>query len=180
VKYNKPKLTKVQKLMKSFREERKKTPYKRKNTITPGPWTNLPTKLKLTPTLRTNHSVGGLEFYGLYRDTSNWNERAWYPISINIELPDLLPLVQKHGLDQIMAACEQSLNARVDGRKRYGTIILLSVFSDNSQNPDPTRRFLSCLAKTNKKRVPGFIATRKGELVVYSKAEEEPSKADIL
>ena len=178
----KEKLTKAQKNIKAYREERLKTSAKRKRTIIPGPWTLLETKLALTPTLKANSSIYSVlgPFYGIYRDDSNWNEKGWYPISINILLPDLQALVQTHGLDQVLAAAEIGLNKILDEnhKKSYGHIILLSVFSDNSQNPDPIKRFISCWAKTNKKSVVGFLATRKGELTVL-KADLKPEELEL-
>lgn len=163
--------------MKAFREERKKTSAKRKKTIIPGPWTELKTKLKLKPVLKENHSICnslGI-FYGSYLDTSNWSEKGWYPIVINIALDNLQKLVIKHGIDQVIAACEKSLNDSLDENRksRFGHLILLSLFSDNSQKEEPTKRFLSCYAKTNKKRIIGFMTVRKGQLLVIKPQSED-------
>ena len=173
------KLTKRERVIKAFREERKKTSAGRKRTIIPGPWTDKETKLKLKPELKANQSVCRTigEYYGIYRDNSNWNEKGWYPITINIMAKNLKQLVSKHGIDQVMAACEKGLNECLDEekKKRFGHIILTYVFSDNSQRDNG---FISCWAKTNKKRIVGFLTIRKAQLVVIKPLENTDPEDD--
>lgn len=147
------------------RVEMNKTSYERKRKVIPGPWTNIETKLIVEVSLRLNTGIidqllGAC--IGSYTDDTNWFEKSWYPICINVELPDAAKLIQEHGIAQVLAATEQALNKMA----LYGDIILLQLVSDNSMNEDPTRRFLSLKAKTNKKSIKGFRAMRQGELVM--------------
>lgn len=171
-------LTTRQKRIKAYHEEQARTSAQRKRTIIPGPWTETLTALKLEPTLRENCSICESlgPYLGVYRDTSNWNEKGWYPISLNLTLENLNVQVQQHGLDQVLAACEVALN----NTKRYGRLILLWVFSNNSQDLDPTKRFLSCWAKTNRRRLEGFMASVRGVLVVYPHKLNQQNQGSIL
>lgn len=146
------------------RVEMNKSSYERKRKIIPGPWTNTETKLEVKATLRLNDSIIDQLLgpcYGSYSVDNDWDEKAWYPIYINIEIPKAARLIKKNGIDQVLAATEQALNKT----GLYGDIILLQLFSDNSLHEDPTRRFLSLKAKTNKKSIKGFRAMRQGELI---------------
>jgi hypothetical protein len=163
----KPRVRVSKELAHQYAEDQKLTTAKRKKIVIPGPWTNLETELVLDVSLRIHQPVTKLEpYYGTYREDNNWNEKAWFPISINLVFSDMGNLVLKHGLDKCLAACEKSLN----DQKRYGTLILLQVVSDNSQRTsDP---FVSVKAKTNKKNILGFAATRSNELIVLTKANQ--------
>jgi hypothetical protein len=166
----KPKLTKTERFIQAYKQDCKLTSSERKKTIVPGPWTGLKTELKVEALLRPLKSVcerfGAIQ--GVYRDDSAWKEKGWYPITINIACPKLEENVIKYGIDQVLAACEASLNQTQD----YGTLVIMYLFSDNSQQAD-SNCFLSCLAKTNKKRIEGFLAWRKGQLGVISNQSAE-------
>jgi len=142
------------------KKERSISNYKRKKTIIPGPWTEIDTTLEVKTKLRMNKSISGLETSGAYPNTKFYPnaEKGWYPILINITSKSIKRDVEKHGLDNYMAACEKSLNAQ----KTLGTIVFLEVSVDHSFDDNRERRFLSCLAKTNKKNIKGFTAIRKG------------------
>ena len=150
----------------AYREDKKISSYKRKKNIKPGPWTNLEVDFEVRASLRkTKHFIISYgDILGAYRDDDNWTEKGWYPIVFNIEVDGLKKLVNKHGVDKVLAACENSLNEEdKHGKQKYGDIIILGLGVDNSQNPDATRRFLSCHGKTNKKSIEGFMAVRAGE-----------------
>ena len=155
------------------RAERKKTVYQRKKQIIPGPWTNVETELKVNAKLKLNNSSIMAQIlgpcYGTYKNDSDWQEKSWYPIYINIEVPRLKQLVEKHGINKVMAACEKSLTEQ----SKYGTIVLLNLGVDHSQNISPKKRFLSVLAKTNKKNIEGFRAIRKQEYIVIGKSNDQ-------
>ena len=138
-----------------------------KRTLKPGPYTNQTTQLKLKVSLRPTKSFYHQgEFLGFYRDPTNWDEKGWYPLSLNLTATNLQSAVQKHSLTDFMIAAELNLNQPRAGYKPYGDLVLLSVLVDNSQHPDPTHRFVSVLAKTNRKYLSGFAAVRKGLLTI--------------
>lgn len=174
---NKTRVTK--KALQAVRAERKKTSYQRKKRVIPGPWTETEVEFEVKAKLRKNKSSILREdlgvCYGVYRKDPDWNEKGWYPIIINIEVPRLKKLVEDHGIDNVMAACEKSLSAVEDkkGKPKYGTVVLLSLGSDNSQKPEASQRFLSVHAKTNKKGIEGFRAIRKGEMVILGKEKRD-------
>jgi hypothetical protein len=157
--------------IKRIREERKISSYKRKNTVRPGPWTEIETDLKVNADIRLN--TGGVmadilgPAKGSYLREEFWFEKGWYPIVFNIEAKRMNTLVERHGMDQFLAACEKALNNKLDrkGNPEYGKIIILNMSVDNSQRKDKTKRFISCRGKTNKKNISGFRAIRKKEYV---------------
>ena len=139
--------------------ERSISSYSRKKVIKPGPWTNMDSPIKVKVTLKINKGIMEKEAYGSYPDSKFHTniEKGWYPILINIVTKSMKRDVEKHGIDNFLAACEKSLNEQ----KKYGTVILLKASVDHSSNDDNEQRFISCLAKTNKKSISGFLAVRK-------------------
>ncbi|GAH01307.1 unnamed protein product [marine sediment metagenome] len=157
--------------IKKIREDRKITSYQRKKIIKPGPWTETETTLKVNADIRLNNdgimaSILG-PAKGSYLRDEFWSEKGWYPIVFNIEAKRMNTLVARHGMDQFLAACEKTLNNKLDkkGKPMYGKIIILRMSVDNSQRKDKSRRFISCRGKTNRKEIPGFMAVRKKEYV---------------
>jgi len=138
------------------------------NLIKPGPWTNICPVIKIKAVLRLNisffSSLGS--YLGIYRGIENWKEKGTYPIVFNLTASNLTKLVEKHGLDQVLAAAEKSLSALKDssGKSRYGKIVILKVLSDHSSNSK--KQFISCVAKTTKKHIKGFVDTRRNKLIV--------------
>jgi hypothetical protein len=151
----------------AYREDKKIPSYKRKKDIKPGPWTNIEVDFKVEANLRfSKHVIEKFgETCGSYTNDSDWYEKGWYPVVFNIVIDGLDELIKKHGVDKVLAACENSLceAEEADGKRKYGDLIILKLGSDNSQNPDPTKRFISCHGKTNKKFIEGFMANRSGE-----------------
>lgn len=133
---------------------------KSKRMVSPGPWTNLKTTLKVKANLRVHKGLLG-DMYGTYKRLEHWGERGWYPVIFNITSKSIQRDVAEQGIDNYMAACEKDLNSEKN-KKLYGTIILLEVGADNSQREARDQRFISCIAKTNKKSIVGFAAIRKG------------------
>lgn len=176
------KLTRKQ-IIHQYKEDTKKTCAKRKKTVIPGPWTGLESKVKIAPELKTNYSMNKSlgEYFGIYRSIESWDEKGWYPIAINIQAKNLKELVQKHGIDAVLAACETKLSETPDesGKPKYGRIVINYVVNDGSQNDNRDKQFVSCWAKTNKKRIIGFMASRKGVLEVLKPLEENEDE-DML
>lgn len=152
-----------------LREKQKKekavSTYKRKKNIIPGPWTNIDSEVEVKVKLKENSGVNGTPSFGSYPNTRFYpiiDPRGWYPILINITSKSIKRDVEEHGLDNYVAACEKSLNEQ----KKYGSVVILQVSVDHSLDEERGRRFLSCLAKTNKKNISGFAAIRKKLYVV--------------
>lgn len=151
-----------------FAEDQKLTTAKRKKIIVPGPWTNLDPTFTVNAAPRKHQPIIMTEpYFGVYREDNNWNEKAWFPISINVTFPNMPALVKEFGLDLVLAAAEKSLTEQ----KIYGNLILLYVVADNSQRP--TDPFISCRAKTNKRNILGFAALRNQVLTVLTKANQD-------
>lgn len=133
--------------------------YRSKHTITPGPFTGKETNLLIEPILKPNTSLNQT-FYGVYRSTDTWNEKGWYPISINITFDRINEIIKLNGIDEVLTACEKYLNLS----NKYGNLIILELISINHIATPP---FISCLAKTNKKSIPDFKAIRGGFFKVF-------------
>ena len=160
----KRKIRVTKKEVQEWREEKKKNKADKKKII-PGPWTNMETDIKVKTKLRK--SIGLVESmgdaFGNYLKDQSWWEPGWYPLVFNIQSTKMKKEVYEYGIDQYLAASEIALNnVLVDGKKKYGTIVLLKATIDHSQHEDPEHRFISCVAKTNKKSIVGFRAFRKG------------------
>lgn len=142
-----------------------------KNHIIPGPWTNIEPKVQIDTRLRKTDGpmaeILGVSI-GDYLKDELWFEPGWYSIVFNVESDNIKEEVIKHGIDQYLAASEKTLNNILDskGKKLFGTIVILQASVDNSQHDDPSHRFISCYAKTNKKSIKGFKALRKNEFKV--------------
>jgi hypothetical protein len=161
----------VMKIKKEREADKKITSYQRKKKIIPGPWTEIETTLKVNADMRVNDNgimaniLGPSK--GAYLREEFWCEKGWYPIVFNLEAKRMNTLVARHGMDQFLAACEKTLNAKLDrkGKPMYGRIIILNMSVDNSQRKDKSKRFISCRGKTNNKNISGFMAIRKKEYV---------------
>jgi hypothetical protein len=105
------------------------------------------------------------ELCGTYPRKEFWSERGWYPININITSSKIKRDVLRNGIDTYMAAWEKAINTE-SNKKKYGTIIILSMCVNNSIDNDKDHRFISCEAKTNKKSISGFAAIREGKYVI--------------
>ena len=141
-----------------------------KNVIIPGPWTNVETELKVKPELRLTDVLIG-QILGHYRDDEQWREKGWYPISINITSSKIKRDVEKYGIAEYLSAWEKAINDEKLANQ-YGTIILLNAMVDHSHDENENHRFISCLAKTNKKSIPGFGAIRKAQYIILGKNDE--------
>jgi hypothetical protein len=161
----------IMKIKKEREANRKITSYQKKKKIIPGPWTEIETNFKVNADLRLNDTGIMAEILGpskgAYLREEFWLEKGWYPIVFNIEAKRMNTLVNKHGMDQFLAACEKTLNEKVDkkGKPLYGKIVLLNMTVDNSQRADKSKRFISCRGKTNSKNISGFKAIRKKEYI---------------
>jgi hypothetical protein len=148
---------------------------KKAKYVSPGPWTNLDTKLSIQAKLKRNKpisSIFGEYILGVYRPEDENLLEPTKPISFNIVVDNLKELVSKHGIDQVLAACEKSLNSYLyKGKKLFGDIVITHLVSDNSQRENEQDRFLSVLGKTTKKEIKLFLGEGRidgvNTLVVY-------------
>jgi hypothetical protein len=115
-------------------QEAKKNNKSRKNVIVPGPWTNIDTSLVVKPELRMTHGIVG-DLVGAYTSEELWIEKGWYPILINITSSKIKRDVEKHGLDQYVAAWEKAINDE-KFEKKYGSIVILQMHVDHSLDED--------------------------------------------
>jgi len=143
--------------------------YQRKKQIIPGPWSNIETSLKASPVLM--QSSGDMSLIlgpslGTYLNANNYTaEKGWYHIIFNVTEPNMSQLIEKHGMDQYLHAVQVALSeTKQNNKTKYGDVVLLEVDSDMSQNTDGPQ-YLSLRAKTNKKSISGFRATRKGRYI---------------
>lgn len=145
----------------TLREQKKNyNSSKAKKTIKPGPYTNLESPMTLEFTLRKNKSVVSTipDYLGAYKDDTNWNEKGWYPIILNVQIPNLKSYLDQHGPNLTTAAIEKSLN---ELKEQLGDVIILNVLNFNL-----VQEFVGIEAKTNKKHISGFTAVRSGKYQV--------------
>lgn len=137
-----------------------------KKTTSPGPWTEIDPPLKVKARLRVTNGVMG-EVYGTYPKKEHVSacEKGWYTVIFNVTSKSIMRDVEEYGLDNYLAACEKSLNS-TENKEKYGTIVLLKATVDHSLHEDRSHRFISCYAKTNRKSIKGFLATRQNEYQV--------------
>lgn len=135
--------------------------------VQPGPWSFISPKFKLKARLKPNSSISPSvgKYLGIYRDKENWAEEKTYPIIINVTASTLYRMSIKYDTEQVLAACERSLNEpNKEGKRPYGKIVILEILSDHSKNPN--KNFISCVAKTTKKNIKGFLLVKGGSLIV--------------
>jgi hypothetical protein len=139
---------------------------KSKNSIAPGPWTIIKTKVKVRAKLKFNRSLSSRlgRYSGVYRSADGWKERGTYPILFNITATNLAKLMSRYDFNEVVSACERALNEikGSNGRSLYGRIIILEILADHSKNP--RRQFISCMGKTDKEYIKDFVAVRDGVL----------------
>ncbi len=147
-----------------MKAERKITSQQRKQHIKPGPWSQITTDLTVECALRPHSSLSSAlgTYYGAYLDDAGWTEKSWYPININLDITNIQDLIKVYDMSQILNACEKALNSK----EIYGDVVLLGLGANNINNSDPAKRFISLRAKTNRKSIKGFRATREKKLVV--------------
>jgi len=159
------------------KKKRKISLYRCKKKISPGPWTEIETDLRFKAKLRWSKGLDGSNnskvlsrIRGTYPVLRWWNERGWYPIYINLICHGIKELVEKHGMIEVMAAFEKSINIEKN-QKELGTIVLLDVLINHSldSSKKPGDRFISCLAKTTKRDIVGFVTTRGGKYRIIRK-----------
>jgi len=154
-----------------LREKKKARGKANKKTCSPGPWTNVETDLEVTAHLRPSQSIMG-ECFGTYPEYTNYLvEKGWYPIIFNLTSEDIKESVEKNGLGNYLAASEKSMNSEAN-REKYGTLVILKVGTDNSLDPNPEDRFLSCHGKTNKKTIIGFCGWRQNQYIILKGNED--------
>ena len=148
----------------AIKVEKSKTSYERKKQIIPGPWTDKEVNFAVNASLKQSRIVVFNEpVWGSYQDDNSWSEKGWYPIVVNVQVANIEQLQKEHSLNDIMAAVEKSLN----DNKKLGHIIPLSYTYNNN--------FFSVWAKTNKKNIIGFAATRqKVYQIISEKTQDEP------
>lgn len=158
---NKKRKTRVTKAeVRQLREDNKKKVKGRKNKIVPGPFTDIDPGFVVKANIRWGNSFLGEKLRGTFPYDEMWSEKSWYPIIINITSKNIQDDINEHGIDNYMAACERSLNDSDSNEKDHGHIVLLEASVDGSQREQEDRRFISCMAKTNRKTIVGFAAHR--------------------
>ena len=159
----------TKKAIRKIKDENKMTSYSRKKRVIPGPWTNHETKLKVKAELKVNKPMVQTsiltDFLGTYLSEPNWDEKGWYPILFNLIIKDAKALIEKHGVDDVMASVEKWINAQKcsKGKPKFGTVILMNIMADGALHTDDP--FISIKAKSNKKNIQQFRAIRKGKLI---------------
>ena len=130
---------------------------KSKNIISPGKWTNIESDVNIFLKFKKNKpvvdSIG--EFIGIYRPLVDGGTfEKTYPVSFNLVVWNFQKLELRHGLDKIVAACEKKINKISDrkGNKKYGDFVITDIFNVKKEDG-----VLSCVGKTNNKRIKGFL-----------------------
>ena len=141
-----------------------------KKRTDPGPWTNTDPTCTVDVELKGSDSALGKICYGTYPKHGPIRKRGWYNILFNITSEKIKEDIGEYGLDDYMAACEKWFG-KPENKKKYGTVVILEVRINNALRDDGPR-FLSCLAKTNKKGIKGFAAIRQGLYQIIGDSDE--------
>lgn len=159
---------------KDIEEVRTKTKSKiNKKKTDPGPWTELTPTNPVDVELKCSDSALGKICYGTYPKHGPIRKKGWYNILLNITSEKIKEDIEERGLDDYVAACEKWFG-KTENKKKYGTVVILEVRVNNALR-DEGPRFLSCLAKTNKKNIKGFAAIRQGVYQIIGDSYELPS-----
>jgi predicted house-cleaning noncanonical NTP pyrophosphatase (MazG superfamily) len=145
---------------------------KNKKVIRPGFWSKVETDLVVKAKLKKHIP----EFYfppylGKYVTHDDGYSGDGYRALVKITADRLAELIQEHGIDQVLAACEKSLNSYKNkyGRKLLGDFVICEILQEKLEEEVP---FVTCLIKTNKKRISKFLGMKtaaggRKELVVF-------------
>jgi len=153
-----PRVTKFQEEVQKAREALKVKANKRKTP--PGPWSDIDPPIQVNVKLRASNGIMG-EMLGTYpkKEYAPPTPKGWYAILFNITSKSIRRDIEEHGIDNYLAACEDSLNTPAN-QKLYGKVVLLKIAGDHSDREERDQRFVSVYAKTNKFTIKGFTAIR--------------------
>jgi hypothetical protein len=154
---------------------RKKTPdelvddRKRSRKLFPGPWSDIKPNFTVMAKLVKNRGlVSSLpDHLGKYVTHNDGYEGSGYRAYVKITTDNFEALVEKHGLDDVLAACEKSFNSYRNKNKRkiLGDFVIEKVLYDEKSRRE--KDYVPCLVKTNRKYIKKFMGTKYGELQVF-------------
>jgi hypothetical protein len=140
---------------------------KRKRVIRPGFWTNIETSLTVQAKLKKHISeVYFPPYLGKYVTHDDGYKGDGYRAMVKITVENLKRLLFEHGIDEVLAACEKSLNSYKNkyGRKVLGDVVIDEVVQEKLGDDPPC---IICMIKTNKRRISKFMGMSKGILQVF-------------
>jgi len=136
--------------------------------IKPGPWTNISVEFSVVAKLKKYESkyFNFPPFLGKYLTCDDGYSGDGYRAIVSIVLDNLSLLIKNYGINKILAACEKSLNSykNSSGKKVLGDVVIIKLVDDRA---DKEEKYLTCIIKTNRKRIPKFMGLQEGTLKVF-------------
>jgi len=139
----------------------------RKKKIKPGFWSNIDTDLAVEAKLIKNIPDFYFPSYlGKYITYDDGYKEDGYRALVKITTKDLKVLLYEHGIDEVLAACEKSLNLYKNkkGKKILGDVVIYDIVQEKLSDNPPC---LVCTIKTNRKRIPKFMGISNEKLQVF-------------
>lgn len=140
----------------------------RKKKIVPGFWTKIETKLEVKAKLvKTQPSWTSFSPYlGKYITHDDGYIGDGYRALIKITVDDLKRTLFDHGIDEVLSACEKSLNSYKNkyGKKVLGDLVICRIEQEKMDEEVP---YITCLVKTNRRQIPKFMGMSSNELKVF-------------
>jgi hypothetical protein len=130
----------------------------RRRVIKPGFWSNVETNLQVKAKLKKNKGLVSCipDFLGKYYTHNDGYKGDGYRALVRITVKNLNNLVYEYGIDEVLAACEKSLNSYKDEKKKkiLGDVVIHEVVSERLEGKEP---YIACVIKTNKRHIPKFM-----------------------
>ena len=141
---------------------------KEKRIIKPGKWSSIETSLSLVAKLKKYTSFCGSfpPFLGKYITHDDNYQGDGYRALVSIVVNDMSSLIKLHGIDQVLASCEKSLNSykTATGKKVLGDVVIMKLIDDRK---DKNYEYLTCMIKTDRKFIPKFMGMSEKTLQVF-------------
>lgn len=132
----------------------------RKRKILPGFWTKINTSLEVQAKLQKHISDFGPPCIGKYITHDDGYKGDGYRALVKVTVTGLKKLLYEHGIDEVLAACEKSLNSYTNkkGKKVLGDLVIHQVQQEKLDSDPPC---IICMIKTNKNHIPKFMGFKR-------------------
>jgi hypothetical protein len=142
---------------------------KERHIIKPGKWSSIETPLCLRAKLKKYNSFCGSfpSFLGKYITHDDGYEGDGYRALVSIVVDNMPLLIARHGINEVLAACEKSLNSykNGNGKKVLGNVVIMQLIDDRKEK---NYEYLTCMIKTDRKFIPKFMGMKEGTLMVFT------------
>jgi len=139
-----------------YQEERRK---KSKQRLASGPWSKINTDLCVKAKFM-KHDSRHFNFgpvLGVYNNCDTGYTSGGYRARVKITTDNWEELVKEYGIDNILAACENSLN---NHKKLLGSVVICDLSQEKKDHA-------VCMIRTSKKNISRFLGIKYGILQVF-------------